>query len=238
MRKFMIIVNVLILSTTICRRAAPPPEEEGLPMPLSVGNWWAYEVTQYYGWEYKGDVGPFFLQKLSEVTQDTVTYMDTLKLIGTKTIDNITAYVEYSTAEQCTTQLLYYKDGYLWSSSYEDMIPERVFPEVPTIGKQWIMYEERDTVGDWDGDNITDSVYTKSDAKIVAKENITVPAGTFSSYKTNLTFVFIYWYSQSGAWTDTFEVEANFWISMGVGLVRLYFPDLWETKLTGYYIKP
>jgi len=37
MRKFMIIVNVLILSTTICRRAAPPPEEEGLPMPLSVG---------------------------------------------------------------------------------------------------------------------------------------------------------------------------------------------------------
>ena len=235
MRKFMIIVNVLILSITVCRRAAPP-EEEGLPMPLSVDNWWAYEVTEY-GWGYKGSVGPFLPQKSSEVTKDTVTYMDTLKLIGTKTIDNITAYVGYSTAEQ-DTGLLYYKDGYLWLSYYGDMISTRIFPEVPTIGKQWIMYEERNTVGDWDGDNITDSVYMKSDAKIVAKEDVTVPAGTFSSYKTNLTFVSMYWYSQSGAWSDTFEMEGNFWISMGVGLVRWYFPDAWESKLTGYYIKP
>ena len=235
MRKFMIIVNVLILSTTVCRRAAAPREEEGLPIPLSVGNWWAYEVTQYWG--YKGGVGPFFPQKLFEVTKDTVTYMDTLKLIGTKTVDNITAYVGYNTAEQ-DTGLLYYKDGYLWSSSYEGTKPQRIFPETPTIGKQWIMYEERDTVGDWDGDNIPDSAYMKSDAKIVAKENITVPAGTFSSYKTNLTFVSMYWYSQSGAWTDTFEMEGNLWVSMGVGLVRWYFPDVWETKLTGYYIKP
>lgn len=231
MRKSIIIVSVLILSTTVCRRAAPPPEEEGLPIPLSVDNWWAYEVTEY-------DWGPFFLQKSSKVTKDTVTYMDTLKLIGTKTIDNVTAYVGYSTAEQCTTVLLYYKDGYLWSSYYGDMISTRIFPETPTIGKQWIMYEQRNTVGDWDGDNVTDSVYTKSDAKIVAKENVTVPAGTFSSYKIALTFVSILWYSRSGAWSDTSKMEGNFWVSIGVGLVKWYFPDLQETKLTGYYIKP
>ncbi|MCS7250726.1 MAG: hypothetical protein NZ608_07430 [candidate division WOR-3 bacterium] len=206
-------------------------EEE--PMPLAVDNWWAYQTTTRGPFASKGFKFPFF-QKFSK---SPGTYIDTLKIIGTQTIEGVEGYVVFSSYKKDTVGIYYYKNDYLWLYDPKNDINLKFFPEKPKIGNKWISYEKKEKTYDLDGDGREDSVKNMIKDTIITKENISVPAGIFKDcYLTQWRATYSQWHSSTNQWQivrDT--LVAKFWIKTGMGTIKVETNVTQE--LTGYKVK-
>ncbi|MEO0118256.1 MAG: hypothetical protein ABIK66_03920 [candidate division WOR-3 bacterium] len=227
MKKLTVFIFLIFLSCTLFKK-----EEE--PMPLAVDNWWAYQITTQTMLSPKGLKSHLF-QRLSK---SPATYIDTLKIVGKQTIEGVDGYVVFSSYDNDTAGIYYYKNDYLWFHYPEDAISEKVFPEKPKIGDNWVGYEEKTEEWDFDGDGINDSMSIKTEYTIITKENVSVLAGSFKDcYRTQMTATGKLWYSSTNQWQTIMTLSGNVWVKTGVGFVKLEITGYVTEELMAYKVK-
>ncbi|MCX7837604.1 MAG: hypothetical protein N2323_06655 [candidate division WOR-3 bacterium] len=228
MKRLIIFIFLIFLSCGLFKK-----EEE--PFPLAVDNWWAYQITE------QGRLMPKELKSsiFKRLSKSPATYIDTLKIIGKQTIAGVDGYVAFSTYSRDTIGIFYYKNDYLWlHHSEEDTFTEKVFPEKPKIGDNWVGYEEKDAVGDIDFDGISDSMRMKSEYNIILKENINVLAGSFKDcYRAQMNIILQLWLSSEGNWETQFTATGNLWMKTGVGMVKQDITGYETWELIKYNVK-
>ncbi len=227
MKKLMVFIFLIFLSCSLFKK-----EEE--VMPLAVDNWWAYQVTTQSQFSLK-NLKSYLFPKLSK---SPATYIDTLKIIGKQTIEGVDGYVVFSSYDNDTNGIYYYKNGYLWFYYPEDAIKEKVFPEKPKIGDNWVGYEEKSEEDDFDFDGINDSISMKTEYTIISQENVSVLAGSFKNcYRTQMVAILKLWYSSTNRWQTLLTLSGNLWIKTGVGLIKLEITGYETQELIGYKVK-
>jgi hypothetical protein len=225
MKKLAFFIFLIFLACSLFKK-----EEE--VMPLAIDNWWAYQVTT------QGKTMPKEILKAFKKFSSPATYIDTMKIIGKQSIEGVDGYVTYSTYDQDTTGIYYYKNDYLWYYYPDEKISEKVFPQKPKIGDNWIGYEEKEVIGDWDMDGIDDSMSTKTEYTIITKENISVLAGNFKdAYRTQIVASVKVWYSSENQWQTVFTLSGTVWVKTNVGIVKMEITGFGTQELIAYKLK-
>ncbi len=179
-------------------------------LPLSEGNWWRFQR-----WE-----GMM-------IFQDTITRSEKGKYEMLRVTDIDTDSIEVWRDS---------KGSLLFSwAQFKNFL---MLPPNLRVGKSWLAYRW-DSLADKDGDGIPDTLRRTVRAKVLAQENVEVPAGKFSG-----AFVVRYltldstWLSSRSSWgADTAGDTLRYWVR-GVGLVILEdrkIPD--KFVLTNYGLR-
>uniref|UniRef100_A0A7V4E449 Lipoprotein n=1 Tax=candidate division WOR-3 bacterium TaxID=2052148 RepID=A0A7V4E449_UNCW3 len=225
MKKAAFFIFLIFLACSLFKK-----EEE--VMPLEVDNWWAYQVTT------QGKMMPKEILKAFKKFSSPGTYIDTMRIIGKQTIEGVDGYVNYSTYNEDTTGIFYYKNDYLWYYYPDEKISEKVFPQKPKIGDSWVGYEEKEDIGDWDMDGINDSMAIKTEYTIISKENINVIAGSFKdAYRTQIVASVKVWYSSSNQWQTEAALTGTIWLKTNVGILKMEIPEFETQELMAYKVK-
>jgi len=159
MKKLIVLALVVMMGVMIgCGK-----EEEGEggagatlsnPMPLAVGNWWAY--INY------------------ETAAKPDTTHDTTRIIGTGEVNNRNVYIVVYSANPPETSYVYVEDGYIhemkWIAEMGRWLDFKMLKTPLSVGDRWTVYTESDSM----------TSFTQS-AEAVGVENVSVPAGTFSN---------------------------------------------------------
>jgi hypothetical protein len=231
MKKLAFFIFLIFLACSLFKK-----EEE--VMPLAIDNFWVYQYMEVAGKTFKkeGLLPGYFKRILKKLSQAEV---DTLKLVAKQPIEGVDGYVCFSTLDEDTFGIFYYKNDYLWFYSSYDEMSMKMFPQKPKIGDKWVSYEDKGRVDDFDGDGKEDSLNLIYEDSIIGKEEVSVPAGNFKDcYKIEEKEIYKKWLSTTGQWKiETTEVIANSWVKMGVGLVKWEIPEEITQQLIAYKIK-
>ncbi len=187
-----------------------PPPAGGQPYPLAIGNWWFY-VGEY----------------------DTTSW-DTTRIVDDTVYEGHNAFIaEYITPDKATdTMILYYADGflhYIYNTTMESFsftIHGRT-KETMAVGDTWTIFTYDTTIMPGYDMNFV------ALARVLAVEDVTVPAGSFSGCYKLLDSLTV---SLNGTPINT---HINYsWIAMGVGTVYNQDPgdSTMNTELVDYHL--
>ena len=184
------------------------------PLPLTVGNWWAYINFETGGT--KGD-----------------TTRDTIRIVGTDVVNGKNVFVGVDT-DGNDTSYIYREGGYIYIMAHEQGSPDTVyytmrFVKVPvSSGDSWEVVNEGD------------STYSFSiTATAQGTEDITTPAGTFNG-ALQVEFKNIWSYSYGGQ-TYAETTYTYYYFADNIGMIENLdiSPDSSEShsELEGYHIE-
>jgi len=231
MKKLLFFAFLVILSCSLFKK-----EKEEV-MPLAVDNFWVYQYVEVEkNFKKEGYLLKYFGKNLRSSSQPEV---DTLKLIAKQSIEGVDGYVCFSTMEDDTLGVFYYKNDYLWFYSSDEELSMKLFPQKPKVGDKWISFEDKREIADFDGDGKEDSVNFIYEDSIIGKEAISVPAGDFKDcYKVEEKEIYKRWYSTNGQWKiEATEVIAYSLVKMGIGFVKEEIIEEATYELIAYKIK-
>ena len=162
------------------------------PLPLSVGNWWAYINYEVGG--SKGD-----------------TTRDTIRIVGTGVVNGKNVYIA---VDENDTSYLYREGGFIYIMGHEEGSPDSVyyvmkFVKVPlSTGDTWVVFSEGD------------STYSFTiNATAQGTEDVQTPAGDFNgSMKVEFKNIFSYSY---GGQTYAETTYTYYYFADYVGMVKM-----------------
>ena len=182
------------------------------PLPLSVGNWWAY--LNYETGGTKGD-----------------TTRDTIRIVGTGVVNGKNVYIGVNGND---TSYVYREGGYIFIMGHEEGSPDSVyyvmkFVKTPlSTGDSWVVTSESDT-------NYSFSIH----ATAQGTENVQTPAGNFDG-AMKVEFKNIWSYSYGGQ-TYAETTYTYYYFADNVGMVeeRDMSPDSTESysELEAYQVE-
>jgi len=211
MKKRLITMGMLALTYGMgCGGGEENNPPSGQPLPLAIGNWW-FTRGEY----------------------DTTSW-DTTRIVGDTVYEGHNAFLaQYIMPEgQVDTMIFYYADGflhYIYNTTMESFsfkIHGRT-KENMAIGDTWTIFTYDTTIAP--GYDMSFIAL----ARVLAVENITVPAGSFTSCYKLLDSLTVY---LNGMPTSTHINHS--WIAMGVGAVYNQDPadSTLNTELVDYYL--
>ena len=208
----------LALSCGKDEEEAPPPD----PMPLSVGNWWLFQsFPDNTEWAKDSIVA----KEAFGPHADAYRVVETGSGKGFKLLNRF----------PYTDTLWFFYDGDYFTIGVVESDTEetKYFKKDPAVGDSW--FTRLIQVEDLTGDGTADTVIWRFIGEVIAQQDVTVPAGTFTgAYKALYTVIDSFWLSNTGSWSvdqDTFS-----WVywALGTGIVKITYPP---DESIGYQLK-